>query len=154
VTYIISDDIILNGSPANFVRMRPLHIFLLLCASFIVYSLTIYLRPLSQTSDRMSPAAAEGRLVWQKYNCQSCHQLYGLGGYLGPDLTNVTSAPGKDSEYLKAVIASGNGVMPAFDLSDEEETQVIAFLKSADSSGHADPRSFRATFTGDIEPAR
>ena len=32
-----------------------------------------------------------GRRVWLANNCQACHQLYGFGGFLGPDLTNAAS---------------------------------------------------------------
>ena len=45
-------------------------------------------------NNTISSLACEGKIVFQKYNCISCHQLYGLGGYLGPDLTNVISEKG------------------------------------------------------------
>lgn len=32
-----------------------------------------------------------GKKVWQKYNCVSCHTLFGNGGYVGKDLTHITS---------------------------------------------------------------
>ncbi|MBL7931164.1 MAG: cytochrome c [Bacteroidia bacterium] len=95
--------------------------------------------------------AAEGRLVWQKYNCQACHQLYGLGGYLGPDLTNLVSQKGKDESYIKALIRSGTKQMPSFDLSKEEEIKLIDFLKSTNESGIADPRQFNVHASGMIE---
>lgn len=95
--------------------------------------------------------AANGRLVWQKYNCQSCHQLYGLGGYLGPDLTNLMSAPGKDSTYLRAVLGSGIKQMPVFKLSDEEFSLLLAFLDDVNQSGNASPRSFEKQWFGMIK---
>lgn len=87
--------------------------------------------------------AANGRLVWQKYNCQTCHQLYGLGGYLGPDLTNIMSVKGKGVTVLKAMIASGTKQMPAYHLNETEVNNLMEFLKSVDASGVADPRSFQ-----------
>lgn len=30
-----------------------------------------------------------GKKVWQKYNCVSCHTLFGNGGYVGQDLTHI-----------------------------------------------------------------
>ncbi|MDP4126796.1 MAG: c-type cytochrome [Bacillota bacterium] len=35
--------------------------------------------------------AAAGKLVWQRHNCVSCHSLFGNGGYVGDDLTKITS---------------------------------------------------------------
>ena len=34
--------------------------------------------------------AVAGKLVWQRHNCVSCHTLFGNGGYVGDDLTNIT----------------------------------------------------------------
>jgi nitric oxide reductase subunit C len=95
--------------------------------------------------------AGEGKLVWQKYNCQSCHQLYSLGGYLGPDLTNVISHPGKGELFVKAMIASGTKQMPPLKLSDKELSALLEFLKAADKSGKADLRNFKTDYFGMIE---
>ena len=137
-------------------NIRPVHIFALLTISFLVYSFTIYLTPLT-TGKVDVPAdqqALEGRLVWQKYNCQSCHQLYGLGGYLGPDLTNVYSAEGKGEVVIRAMVKSGVKQMPAFDLSESEMKKLLAFLRTVDASGHSDPRRFRTEMTGMINESR
>lgn len=112
--------------------------------------MSIYLGP-TYVKDTEAKSLAEGRLIWQKYNCQSCHQLYGLGGYLGPDLTNVYSAKGKGELFIRAFLRAGTKQMPAFHLSKEEETNLIAFLKSTDASGIADPRNFVITPSGMIE---
>lgn len=76
--------------------------------------------------------------------------MYGLGGYLGPDLTNVISVKGKNNNYILAIIKSGSIQMPSFNLSDVEKINLIEFLKSTDASGKADPRSFDSQFTGMI----
>jgi nitric oxide reductase subunit C len=60
----------------------------LLILSFLLYTICIYINFL-QNDRAMSTAADEGKFVWQQKGCNSCHQVYGLGGYLGPDLTNV-----------------------------------------------------------------
>lgn len=93
---------------------------------------------------------ADGRLVWQKYNCQSCHQLYGLGGYLGPDLTNVYSAEGKGSAFIKAFITSGTRQMPAFKMSSEEQQSIVEFLEAVDACGNAHPASYKVLPDGMI----
>ena len=127
-------------------------VFLILCASFLVYSLSIYLTPLSEKeSSGEHELAGEGRLIWQKYNCQACHQLYGLGGYLGPDLTNTISHPKKGEVLIRAMIKSGTKQMPVYNLPENELRALIAFLKMTDASGRADPRSFSNTDLGMIE---
>ncbi len=130
--------------------MKPLHFFLLLSLAFLTFSFSIYLQPAIEApaGSTDTALAAQGRLVWQKYNCQSCHQLYGLGGYLGPDLTNVYSAPGKGEAYIRAFLKAGVAPMPVFDLPEEEAAQLAAFLKAADASGSASPRDFIILPTG------
>lgn len=132
-------------------KATPTYIFVLLCLSFLVYSFTIYIKPSQQiqTPKFDASVAAAGKLIWQKYNCQSCHQLYGLGGYLGPDLTNVFSR--KNETIIKGIVGSGVRSMPAFQIPDEEFTQLIEFLKQADASGNADYRNYRIEPNGMIE---
>lgn len=134
-------------------KLKPIHVFLFLCALFLVYSFSIYLTPINEKTKTSFDikTASEGRLVWQKYNCQSCHQLYGLGGYLGPDLTNIYSVKGKGELWIKALLKSGTTQMPSFHLTREEENKLIEFLKSTDASGLADPRQFNIKSNGMIE---
>lgn len=127
--------------------------FFILSISFLIYSFSIYLKPLSIKEDVRfnKEKASEGRLVWQSYNCQSCHQLYSLGGYLGPDLTNVISSPNKGETIVRAMVKSGTKQMPAFNLSDHEMNSLVEFLKSVDASGIADLRGFNIDKFGMIE---
>lgn len=87
-------------------------------------------------------------MVWQKYNCQSCHQLYGLGGYLGPDLTNLVSQQGKSDEYIAGIIRSGTKQMPAFSITDDELQQLIQFLNTINLSGKANPSDYKISPDG------
>jgi len=134
-------------------KIKPKHIFFTLSASFLIYSFSIYITPLSIKEDLTfnKKLASEGRLVWQSYNCQSCHQLYSLGGYLGPDLTNIISNPNKGEKIVKAIVKSGTKQMPAFNLSDQEMKSLIEFLKSTDASGKADLRELNINQFGMIE---
>lgn len=120
----------------------------------MLYSLSIYIKPLEYQNNKVSERTnyLAGRIVWQKYNCQSCHQLYGLGGYLGPDLTNEISRSGKGEAVIKALVRNGTKQMPAFNLSELEMDQLIGFLKVTDESGTADPRNFNRDQFGMIEP--
>lgn len=134
-------------------KIKPIHIFSLLCIGFLLFSFSIYLRPLKveNYNDVDVDKAAEGRLVWQKYNCQSCHQLYGLGGYLGPDLTNEYSKFSGNHEVLKAFFRGGFKQMPTFSLTQKEEDMLIEFLKETDASGNGDPRNYKLLNDGMIE---
>lgn len=113
-------------------------IYTLLCISFLVYSAMLYLQP--QHKSYPDDITMHGKLIYQKYNCQSCHQIYGLGGYLGPDLTNVISAEGKGENLVRIMVSEGVRQMPSFELDQDEMDALIAFLKNVDSSGVSDPR--------------
>ena len=127
------------------------YVFFILAINFIAYTFHIYSSVnFHYLTTYNQSTAKQGELVWQKYNCQSCHQMYGLGGYLGPDLTNVISTKGKDENYILAIIKTGSVQMPSFNLSDDEKSQLIEFLKSTDASGISDPRSFTANGSGMI----
>jgi nitric oxide reductase subunit C len=120
----------------------------LLAIGFLLYSFTLY-----STTPAKTPAVTElsrkGKLVWQQYNCTGCHQVYGLGGYLGPDLTNTYSRKGP--AYIKAFLAGGTVTMPNFQLNTEEMEALVAYLQNIDASGTADPRSFTIHTNGTIE---
>ena len=122
--------------------------FILLGFSFLVYTFFIYTH-LPQTKTTPDIAAQNGKMIWQNKNCNSCHQMYGLGGYLGPDLTNVYSKKGPD--YIKAFLKSGTEIMPNFHLSNTEKDAMLAFLKETDATGNSDPKSFIINYDGTIQ---
>ena len=129
----------------------PIRIFIFLSVLFLIYSFSIYLKPLRENENinvKNSKQAAAGKDVWQKHNCHTCHQLYGLGGYLGPDLTNVTAKPGYSEVFLKAVISNGMGQMPPFDLPRQEMSDLLGFLKAMNETGTANPQHYTPQING------
>lgn len=116
---------------------KYLVIIILLITAFSIYNFTIYTSKSNYGTIHLSERAVNGENVWLKYNCNSCHQLYGLGGYLGPDLTNVYSAKGKGEIFIKAMVNSGIKVMPKFNLSDKEKDDLVQFLKEVDQTGYS-----------------
>ncbi|MEY3188851.1 MAG: hypothetical protein RIT41_1386 [Bacteroidota bacterium] len=126
---------------------KKLAIVILLIISFLSYSIVLYLQP-SQKTDFTSPNADHGKMVWQKFNCNACHQIYSLGGYLGPDLTNIYALRGPD--YIKALVGAGTATMPAFQLTPKEMDDLISYLQHIDASGKADPRRFKINKNGSI----
>jgi len=86
-------------------------------------------------SKNITPAVSHGKDVWHKYNCINCHTLLGEGAYYAPDLTKITQHRGEP--YLQAYMRDPaqfydenkhRRLMPKQDLSDQEITDLIAFL--------------------------
>ena len=130
---------------------HPKRIFFVLFVCFLAFSIWIYAIPLfspTPYSEKELHLVAEGRLVWQKHNCHTCHQLYGLGGYLGPDLTNVYSRSGNNEHYIRGIVKSGVKQMPAFEISEEEMNALLQFLKNVDQSGSSNPQDYQPEILG------
>ncbi len=128
--------------------------FPLLCVIFIIYSWMVYTTDsnFDKGSQHLSYEVIKGKRLFQKYNCISCHQIYGLGGYLGPDLTNVISAHGKGELYASAIIKYGTLIMPNMSLSDKEVEEVLAYLKYIDKTGKSPATNFNVSWIGTVEP--
>lgn len=127
--------------------------YFVLLIAFFVYSGFVYTVGTEDTVvlDAEEELVLAGKKVFQARNCTACHQIFGLGGHLGPDLTNVISHPSKGREYAKAIIQSGIGPMPRFEMSEQELDALLAFLSAVDQSGESPLRSFRVTTWGSIE---
>ncbi len=110
-------------------------LMLALVCIFGFYNLVVYSDAGSYRQIALSPKAIEGENLWQEYNCASCHQLYGLGGYIGPDLTNTYSTKGKGPEYIKWFLNSGIKAMPQFHFTGSEKEALVAFLEEVDRTG-------------------
>ncbi len=102
--------------------------------AFASYNIIIYTQNSGSSAKEMSVKAIQGEQLWQQNNCTACHQFYGLGGYLGPDLTNVISNPKKGPEYVKAFINSGVKSMPKFNFTEEEKLELVEFLTHIDKT--------------------
>ena len=107
----------------------------ILIITFVSYNAVIYSQKSGSSAKEMSDKAVKGEKLWQKNNCTACHQFYGLGGYLGPDLTNVISNKNKGPEYVSAILNSGIKSMPKFNFTEEEKGELIEFLTHVDQTG-------------------
>lgn len=125
-------------------------VFIILIVSYCSYSGLIYLFS-NKTSETPSPNVTKGLAVWQSKNCQACHQLYGLGGYMGPDLTNIISDSIKGPAYASAFIQSGTAKMPKFNLSAAEVNDLLAFLTWVDRSGKSNVPADKVTPLGNYK---
>ena len=111
-------------------------IFSILIILFITYNISLYTQNISSISAHLqSETALKGAHLWQENNCTACHQIYGLGGYLGPDLTNIASNPDKGLDYAIAFFNSGIKSMPQFHFTTEEKDHLATFLNEIDQTG-------------------
>jgi nitric oxide reductase subunit C len=124
----------------------------ILIASFFIYSIVIYTTgtSLDKGARLRTEQSKKGKLLFQRKNCFACHQIYGLGGFMGPDLTNAISAPGKGPEYIKAILKYGTERMPNYHLSEEEKDEIVAFLTYADLTGVSPVKRFTINYDGTV----
>lgn len=115
---------------------KYLLILSVLIGLFSIYNYIIYTSKTAYQTVHLTEKALKGENIWLQNNCSSCHQIYGLGGYLGPDITNVYSREGKGEKYIKTIVNSGIKSMPKFNFSEEEKDQLVQFFKEIDQTGH------------------
>jgi len=125
-----------------------LKVWLGLFIVFIVYSGLVYTQGDTPIASRPDEHIKNGWKIWQEKNCQSCHQLYGLGGYMGPDLTNAYSAKEKGHEYMVGFIKNGTGRMPNYRFSDADVADLVSFLAWVDKSGSVKVQASSVHWTG------
>ena len=127
-------------------------IFWFLIALFFIHTSLVFTIGTDEDNGKelMTEDAQAGKLLYQKYNCTACHQLYGLGGYMGPDLTNMVSSPGKGEMYARAFLQAGTQRMPNFNLSEDEIKSLVAYLKYVDKTGTSPVKKFEINFDGTI----
>ncbi len=112
-----------------------------LVAAFAVQTALVYLDDTASTFETLSEEAVRGRRLWHEYNCQSCHQIHGFGGFLGPDLTNAAARLGDNlDKRLEEVLTVGVKQMPAFHFSEKQRNDVAFFLDELSYMGIGVPR--------------
>lgn len=91
--------------------------------------------------------ARSDRAAWRAAGCQQCHSIVGLGGHLGPDLTNVISR--MSPAYVRAMVRAGPPGMPAYTGLDEQSLdRVVRYLQSIDAWATYPPRALDADALG------
>ena len=124
-------------------------IFWSLTTVFCVYSTYVW------TSGTVAPQSGiateqvkRGQQIYQESNCMACHQVYGLGGYMGPDLTNVISTRG--GTYASAFLVSGTERMPDFGFSKREIEDLVSFLEFIDTMGTYQAPAYELKWYGTV----
>ena len=104
---------------------------------YLLYSIIVYTKGTEFTHTNPAEEQAritKGKLLFQKHNCSSCHQLFGLGGYLGPELTSAYSDPQRGELYMRTFLRAGGQRMPKFGFSNAEIDALISYLKYVDAT--------------------
>jgi nitric oxide reductase subunit C len=109
-----------------------------LVGAFFIQTWLVYADRSGHRTPPLSERAARGQKLWLDNNCQSCHQIFGFGGFLGPDLTNAAGT--LTEARLDLILTEGAGLMPAFHLGEEERAAVLQFLVEVDKTGVSQPR--------------
>ncbi len=83
------------------------------------------------------PELAEGRRLFETHGCRGCHKLNGVGGSIGPDLTEE-GANHRQPEWLKRHFLDPNSVspnspMPNFHFKQEQARALTFFMLSLTS---------------------
>lgn len=123
-------------------------VFALTAACFFALGIVVYRDdPEGDPSafTELSPSARAGFMHWRAQNCLVCHQLYGFGGYLGPDLTHV--AQRVDEPTFLEILKKGTGPMPRATMAEAEAKELYAFLREMDRSGQGHPSAASTPLT-------
>lgn len=117
--------------------MNKILIFGGLLTAYFIYTGFVYTAGTSipqQPAAEQTPLIREGQAIYQQYNCMACHQLYGLGGYLGPELTTAYSDPGRGPGFMRAFLQAGGPRMPRFGFSEQQINALLAYLQWVDAT--------------------
>jgi len=131
--------------PPGLLAFSPVHLGLRkllmgsLVAAFCGQTAMVYLDDTAENLPKMSPLGVQGRRLWHEHNCQVCHQIYGFGGFLGPDLTNAIQRLSR--ARLDEMLTKGNAQMPAFHFDSEQIDAIETFLGELSDTGIGVARS-------------
>ena len=111
--------------------------FLVMMILYLGYSGLVYTKGTASSLQFSTAELArinKGKSLFQQYNCMACHQLYGLGGFLGPELTTAYSDPARGELYMKTFLQAGGARMPKYAFTEDEINSIVSYLKYVDST--------------------
>lgn len=88
------------------------------------------------------PPQVAGRILFVEKRCVRCHKVAGVGGRLGPDLTEVSAR--RAPAWLNAYVREPRSIkpdaqMPRPRLTDAQRAAVLAYLATLDGSSEPVP---------------
>ncbi len=80
-----------------------------------------------------SPLVTAGRNAYRQINCSYCHSIGGVGGSVGPDLTNIASK--LNSQQLTTYLQNPNAMIPQtlhpkLQFTQDELTALVSYLET------------------------
>jgi len=108
---------------------------LLLAVGVVVIAASILAGIGGRSTSLLMPGSSgyRGLELWRSHNCGACHAVFGLGGHIGPDLTNVMRR--RNRAFMRHVLRHGMGAMPRLDLGDDPADALIVYLQHLDGLG-------------------
>ena len=85
-------------------------------------------------ADQLSAQVVEGKWLWQRYDCNDCHTILGIGGYYAPDVTKSYAIRG--DAWLRQFLREPGKMhptgrqMPNFHLEARPETRFLAVSRT------------------------
>ena len=104
-----------------------------LLAAFAAQGAMVYTDGKAAAHPKLTDLERAGRAIFLSRNCTACHQIFGFGGFLGPDLTNAAQRVPR--ARLDDLLRNGSLQMPAFGLLSEDVDAVEAYLRAIDRTG-------------------
>lgn len=104
-----------------------------LLAAFAAQGAMVYTDGKAAAHPPLTGLEQAGRAIFLSRNCTACHQIFGFGGFLGPDLTNAAQRVPR--ARLEELLRHGSRQMPAFGLLSEDVDAVEAYLRAIDRVG-------------------
>ena len=126
--------------------MTKVAVLITLLLLYTAYSALVYTQGTESNikhSEKVQLQVSGGKRIYQQYNCVACHQIYGLGGYLGPELTTAYSDKVRGEAYLRAILTSGGSRMPNFRFTPAQIDALISYLQYVDATAQNNPSTSR-----------
>lgn len=136
---------LLDRTPARGVRKRPVWLAVVILLVIGLFALSDYRRrsdftgwpddqpPPVPDGVQLTPSAEQGRLLFAKFGCNSCHPIAGQGRQIGPDFTSLEK-PRSQEALRDYILQPPAGVaMPAYAgrLNDDELKYLVDFCHVA-----------------------
>ena len=114
--------------------------------TFLWFTYQGWKSPLLNPQIEKSPMIVKGEKLYSDLRCSYCHQMKGVGGDVGSDLTKTVSKRSDqwlDEHFRKPRALVPGSLMPEMNLLDEEIQSLIAYLRDVGGGGASVTRALK-----------